>query len=115
MFPSVLLKKILSLAEKPGILEYYEQLVYGLSFYDLVTEKFKIKESYFVPISGFLVGLLMGIFGKEYGLLGTYTNNITKLNFLINCYVLSAFFGITGIQSYKKLNMKHDICLLRLY
>jgi hypothetical protein len=79
----------------------YAQLVYGLTFYNLVTEKFNVKQSYFAPISNFLLSMFVSIFGKEYGLLGAYTANITKLNFLINCYVLSAFFGITGKKLYK--------------
>ena len=79
----------------------YAQLVYGLSFYNLVTEKFKVKVSYFAPISNFLLSMFVSIFGKQYGLLGSYTSNITKLNFLITCYVLSSFFGLTGKKSYK--------------
>jgi len=85
----------------PDPKDLYTQMVYGILFTDLVTEKIKLKESYYVPISEFLLSLLMGLFGKEYGLLGVYSSNITKLNFLVNCYVLSSFFGITGPRCYK--------------
>ena len=46
--------------------------------------------------------MFISIFGKEYGLLGSYTANITKLNFLTNCYILSSFFGVNSLPSYKK-------------
>lgn len=81
--------------------DLYTQVVYGILFTNLITEKVKLKDSYFAPISGFLLSLFMGLFGKTYGLLGTYSINISKLNFLVNCYVLSAFFGITGTRSYQ--------------
>jgi hypothetical protein len=86
---------------QPDPKDLYTQLVYGILFTNLVTETIKLKDSYFTPISGFLLSLLMGLFGKEYGLLGVYSSNITKLHFLVNCYVLSSFFGITGLRCYK--------------
>ena len=88
-------------ATRPDPKDLYTQLVYGILFSELVTGQSKVRDSYYAPISGYFVGLLMGLFGKEYGLLGTYSSNITKLNFLVNCYILSAFFGITGKRSYK--------------
>lgn len=79
----------------------YAQMVYGLCFYNLASRRYIINPSYFVPISNYLLTIFVSIFGKEYGLFGAYTNNITKLNFLITCYVLSSFFGITGEKCYK--------------
>lgn len=81
--------------------DLYTQMVYGILFSELVTEKIKLRENYYVPISSYLLSLLMGLFGKEYGLLGVYSSNITKLNFLVNCYVLNSFFGITGLRCYR--------------
>lgn len=78
----------------------YAQMVYGISFYNLVSGKIKIKPSYFAPISNYFLSVFVSIFGKEYGLLGSYTQNITKLNFLITCYVLFSFFGITGKKAF---------------
>jgi len=86
---------------EPDPKNIYTQLVYGILFSNLVTEKFKVKTSYFPQISGFLLSMFIGIFGKEYGLLSTYSDRITNLNFLTNCYVLSSFFGIIGKKSYK--------------
>jgi len=85
----------------PDPKDLYTQIVYGILFSGLVTEKIKVHESYYSPISSYLLSFIMGLFGKEYGLLGVYSSNITKLNFLINCYVLNSFFGITGLRCYK--------------
>ncbi len=86
---------------QPDPKDLYTQMVYGILFSELINERIKVKESYYVPISSFLLSFFMGLFGKEFGLLGTYSSNISKLNFLINCYVLSSFFGIKGLKSYR--------------
>lgn len=79
----------------------YTQLVYGIVFSSLISGNLKVKDSYFVPISNYLLSLFIGIFGKEYGLLSTYSDKITNLNFLISCYIISAFFGLSGKKSYR--------------
>ena len=86
---------------EPDIKNLYTQLVYGILFKNLIDSREKIKSSYFIPISNFLFSMLIALFGKEYGLLGTYSSNISILNFLVNCYILSSFFGITGEKCYK--------------
>ena len=73
----------------------------GFYLDSLINNKVKVKDSYFSPISGFFLSMMIGLFGKQYGLLATYSNRITELNFLVNCYILSAFFGITGKKSYR--------------
>jgi len=80
----------------------YGALVYGLCFKDLITKKITVKDSYFSPISQFLDTLFVRAFGKEFGLTGTYSTELTKLKFLISCYVLGAFFDITGNTAYSK-------------
>lgn len=79
----------------------YTQMVYGILFSSLVSGKTLIKDSSFIPISNFILSLLISLFGKEYGLLGIYSTNISTLNFLVNCYVLTSFFGIEGKKSYR--------------
>jgi len=80
----------------------YASLVYGIAFRDLITNKINVKDMYFVPITNWLTTLFVQIFGKDYGLLGSYQSEINKLKFLIACYILSTFFGITSTASYKK-------------
>lgn len=80
----------------------YGALAYGICFMDLVTGKLKVKDSYFSPISQFLTTMFVRVFGKEFGLLGSYSTELPKLKFLISCYVLDAFFGISGSSAYSK-------------
>jgi hypothetical protein len=69
---------------------------------DIITKKIKISDVHAAPISSFLHGIFMKGFGKEYGLLGSFTGSISVLKFLTNSYVLASFFGITGISNYRR-------------
>lgn len=73
--------------------DLYGSLVYSYSFNQLVTKKFKIRESYAKHVIDFLLSLFVQLFGRKYGLLATYSSGIAKLKFLIACYVYAAFFG----------------------
>lgn len=86
---------------EPDPKNIYTQLVYGILFKKIIEDKEKVKSTYFIPISNFLFSMILGLFGKTYGLLGTYSSNINILNFLVNCYILSSFFGIDGRKGYK--------------
>jgi len=86
----------------PGDRNLYACLVYGICFRDLVTGKAKVSDRYSSVVSNFLVSLLMRLFGKDYGLLGRFAAGIPKLKFLVNCYVLSSFFGFSGSKLYKR-------------
>ena len=87
-------------ATEPDPKDLYTQLVYGIVFSSFVTGKTNVRDHYFAPIANFLLSMIINLFGKEYGLYGSYSHRITELNFLVNCYILSAFFGITGKKSY---------------
>jgi hypothetical protein len=80
----------------------YASIAYGICLRNLTIGKYKIKSDYFVQISNWLTTIFVMIFGKEYGLLGGYQNEVPKLKFLIACYILDSFFGITGNTAYKK-------------
>ena len=86
---------------EPDPKDLYTQLVYGIVFSSFVTGKIQVKDHYFAPISNFLLSMIITLFGKEYGLYGSYSYRIAELNFLVNCYILSSFFGITGKKSYR--------------
>lgn len=86
---------------EPDPKDLYTQLVYGIVFSNFATGKTKVKDNYFAPISNFILSMIINLFGKEYGLLGSYSYRITELNFLVNCYILASFFGITGKKAYK--------------
>jgi hypothetical protein len=89
-------------SDKPGVMNLYAMLVYGITFYDIVHGKVKVKDSYSIPISDLITSLFVRIFGKQYGLLGTFASEIVKLKFLINCYILDSFFGIKGTTAFKR-------------
>jgi hypothetical protein len=80
----------------------YACLAYGICLRNLTTGKYKIKSDYFVQISNWLNTIFVMVFGKDYGLLGSYSHEVNKLKFLIACYVLNSFFGIKGNTAYKK-------------
>lgn len=89
-------------ASKPGIMNLYALLVYEITFTEVVTGKINITDRYSSPISNLLVSLVMRLFAKQYGLLGSFATQIPKLHFLTNCYVLQAFFGISKLPMYKR-------------
>jgi len=76
-----------------GYKDLYSLLVYGYAFRDLVTETFVIPRKYSTLYSQFIVNIMIKLFGKDYGLLGTFSTEISKLKFLTNCYVQCSFFG----------------------
>lgn len=82
--------------------DLYATIVYAYSFSKLVTGKFKISENYAKTITNYLLSFYVQVFGKDYGLVGIYSQNIGKLKFMIACYVLSAYFGYSNnINLYK--------------
>jgi hypothetical protein len=87
---------------KPDPINIYSSIVYGICFSDMINGKVKIPETYFGPISSYLLSMFIRVFGKEYGLLGMYATEINKLKFLICCYIMSSFFGMDGKGVYTK-------------
>jgi len=90
------------LSSKPGPINLYALMVYGLTFADLVSGKAKVSDRYASVMADYLTSLLIRFFGKQYGLLGSFSSEIIKLKFLINCYVLGSFFGITGLKAWRR-------------
>ncbi len=90
------------LSTKPGPQNLYALLVYSIIFSDLVSGKFKVSNKYSSPITNYFVSILLRLFGKEYGLLGSFSSEIPKLKFLVNAYVLGSFFGMIGTPAYKR-------------
>lgn len=87
---------------KPGPFNLYALMVYSIVFSDLASNKVKLSAAYAPVISSFLDSVLIRLFGKEYGLLGSFSTQIPKMKFLTGLYVLSSFFGIKGNEAYKK-------------
>jgi len=88
--------------DKPGPYNTYALMVYAIVFGDLVSGKTKVSESYAPVFSNYFSSIFMRLFGKQYGLLGSFARQIPKMRFLTNLYVLDSFFGIKGLPAYKK-------------
>lgn len=87
---------------KPGVFNLYALMVYAIVFSDLVSGKMKVTDKYATVMSDFFVSVLIRLFGKQYGLLGSFATQIPKMKFLSNVYILDSFFGIKGLPAYKK-------------
>jgi hypothetical protein len=86
----------------PGPMNLYACLVYGIVFSDIVSGRKPIPDRYASVITNFLTSILLRAFGKDYGLLGSFSREIVKLKFLLNCYVLASFFGMKPPTLYKR-------------
>lgn len=84
--------------------DLYGCLVYGYCFKELISRQ-SIPEKAAQHITAFLLSVFIRLFGKEYGLLGTYATQIPKLKFVIGCYIYGSFFNITGETAYRYSSM----------
>ena len=83
----------------------YATTVYSMVLEDLVTKKVKVKESQAGSFVDYFLAVFVRLFGKEYGLVGTYAEKIPELKFLLSCYILGSFFGMKSKKEiYKKLS-----------
>lgn len=80
----------------------YACIIYGNIFKKLASGREKVRENYSTIFINFYLSLLIRVFGKQFGLLGSYTREIPKLKFLISLYILGSYFGITGKNAYRK-------------
>ena len=87
---------------KPGAFNLYALMVYGIVFSEIISNKAKITDRYSQLISNFLGSVLIRLFGKQYGLLGSFSTEIPKMKFLVNLYILNSFFGVKGPDAYRK-------------
>jgi hypothetical protein len=99
----------------PDSKNVYASLVYAICFNELVNDKIKVPEKYYPVVSSFLTSMFVQIFGREYGLLGSYSSQIPKLKFLISTYVLVSFFGEDQEKSFKKAAISSGVNLKDIY
>jgi len=81
--------------------EIYSALAYGECFRRLVTRKYDMKLNHAEPIINFLTTVFIRIFGKQYGLLGSFQSELSKVKFLLSTYIYQSFFGLEGKDLYK--------------
>ena len=87
--------------DKPGKFNLYALMVYAIVFSDMVSGKIKISEKQSKVIADYFVSVLIRLFGKQYGLLGSFSREIPKMKFLTNVYILDSFFGIKDQRAYR--------------
>lgn len=82
--------------------DVYSLLVYGLMFKGAVTKKVSVSSDYIPIIADFFSTIFIKLFGKDYGLLGSFSSEINKLRFLLFLYIGKAFFNIDSPKLYSK-------------
>jgi len=75
--------------------QLFEAVLYSYVFASLVSGKIKVSPKYAQNIVNYFLSFYTQIFGREYGLVSSYSSRIPKLKFLIACYVLRSFFGFS--------------------
>jgi len=88
--------------DNPGVYNLYALMVYGIMISDISSGKVNLTDKYSSVISSFILSLFIRLFGKIYGLTGSFSTQIPKMEFLINVYILNSFYGISGTAAYKK-------------
>jgi len=83
----------------------YASIVYGICLSDLMRGRYKVKDNDAGPIISFLLSVFVRLFGKQYGLLGSFTGEIIKIKFLLACYILAAFFEFDKNKLYRHASM----------
>jgi hypothetical protein len=73
----------------------YASVVYAHAFENFVTGRVKLPVNMAPQISLYWFGLFNQVFGKDYGLTGTYSSKLPALKFLLTLYIFVAFFGKT--------------------
>lgn len=71
----------------------YASLLYAYTFESIVTHKLRIPDSMASVISNYMFSLFVQVFGKNYGMTGTYSSKLPALKFVLTSYILIAFFG----------------------
>jgi hypothetical protein len=71
----------------------YASILYAYTFDAIVNSRLRIPDNMAQPISNYWFSMFVQVFGKQYGMTGTYSSKLPGLKFLITLYILIAFFG----------------------
>jgi hypothetical protein len=71
----------------------YASVLYAYTFDSLINGRLRIPDNMVKVISNFWFSLFVRMFGRAYGMTGTYSSKLPGLKFLITAYLLIAFFG----------------------
>jgi hypothetical protein len=71
----------------------YASILYAYTFESIVTKKLRIPDSMASIISNIWFSMFVKVFGRNYGMTGTYSSKLPALKFMLTSYILIAFFG----------------------
>lgn len=71
----------------------YASILYAYTFDSLINGRLRIPDNMVKVISNFWFSLFVQVFGRAYGMTGTYSSKLPGLKFLITAYLLISFFG----------------------
>lgn len=80
--------------------DLYATLVY--SYVVAYYSNFDLSNDYIDTICDFMASVYLRLFAKKYGLMGSFVEEIPKLRFLVNMFVLKSFFFYDDKKSYIK-------------
>jgi hypothetical protein len=89
-------------------LNLYGATLYAYIFESLVTKRLRVPDNLAQPISNFFFSLFVQLFGRDYGMTGTYSSKLPGLKFLITAYILIAFFGRKQDRMTYKLSQQYS-------
>tara|TARA_R110000824_G_scaffold313337_3_gene500165 strand:+ start:414 stop:1295 length:882 start_codon:yes stop_codon:yes gene_type:complete len=94
--------------------------LYTLSIYTIVCGSLSgrkdIPSTYWDIYADYMSGLFLRIFGKRYGLVGSYVDLIPELRYLVSAYIGISFFGFSQKDAFKKAISKsrYDVKKLKI-
>jgi len=71
----------------------YAAIVHAYILDAIVKNKLRIPDNMAQPISNYWFSLFNQVFGRDFGLTGTYSDKLPGLKFMLTSYILIAFFG----------------------
>ncbi len=89
----------LSIFHKRDVLNIEPRDLYTIIFHGYISAVYitiPIQKNLISVICDYMCAVFLKVFAKKYGLIGSYSEEIPKLRFLVNMYTLQTFFGITG-------------------
>jgi len=70
----------------------YASVLYAYTFDSLINKRLRIPENMVQVISNYWFSLFVQVFGRDYGMTGTYSNKLPGLKFMITLYLMISFF-----------------------
>jgi len=86
----------------------YASILYAYTFDSIVNGRLRIPDNMVKAISNFWFSMFTQMFGRDYGLTGTYSSKLPGVKFLITLYLLISFFNRTQDKSTYRLSKQYS-------